>query len=312
MSELFRALAALAEPPTGETARLAGALDLGPPPSADEYTRLFVFQLYPYASVYLGPEGMLGGEARDRVAGFWRALGQPPPAEADHLAVMLALYARISEFEEGEAEESRRDGWRRARRAFFWEHLLSWLPFYLLKLSDLCEPRPASGPSPERRDADDARGRGDEAASFYQRWAELLGRALREEATRVGPQETLSAHLRAAPPVADPRVHGADEFLQTLLAPARSGLILTRADLARAARRLDLPARAGERKFILKSLLSQDPAALLGWLKHEADHAAERHRREHVWLGPVARAWEQKARAASTLLHSVSVADVDA
>ncbi|HYP52965.1 MAG TPA: hypothetical protein VEQ42_05460, partial [Pyrinomonadaceae bacterium] len=61
MSELFRALAALAEPPTDETARVAHALSLGPPPSADEYARLFVFQLYPYASVYLGPEGMLGG-----------------------------------------------------------------------------------------------------------------------------------------------------------------------------------------------------------------------------------------------------------
>ena len=284
MSELLRALGALAEPPAGETARLAEALGLGPPPSADEYTRLFVFQLYPYASVYLGAEGMLGGEARDRVAGFWRALGQTPPAEADHLALMLALYARLAEFEAGEPEESRREVWRRARRAFLWEHLLSWLPFYLDKLSELA-----------------AHGSG-EAAPFYRRWAELLTRALEAEAAHVGPQDALAAHLREAPALADPRDAGADEFLRTLLAPARSGLILTRADLTRAARRLELTARAGERKFVLKSLLAQDPGGLLAWLRHEADDAAERHRRQHPWLGPVARAWEQKARAASALL----------
>jgi hypothetical protein len=33
----------------------------------------------PYAAVYLGAEGGFGGEAADRVAGFWRAIGVPPP-----------------------------------------------------------------------------------------------------------------------------------------------------------------------------------------------------------------------------------------
>ena len=112
--ELFRALAALAEPPDrAGVERLAAALGLGDLPAASEHTEVFVFQLAPYASVYLGAEGMLGGEARDRVAGFWRALGQAPPAEADHLTLMLALYARLSEFEAGEADAARRAGWRR-------------------------------------------------------------------------------------------------------------------------------------------------------------------------------------------------------
>ncbi|HEX8421973.1 MAG TPA: hypothetical protein VF634_01095, partial [Pyrinomonadaceae bacterium] len=60
--ELFRALAVLAEPPVPESARVADALALGALPEASEYTEVFVFQLYPYASVYLGAEGMLGGE----------------------------------------------------------------------------------------------------------------------------------------------------------------------------------------------------------------------------------------------------------
>jgi len=53
--EILRPLAVFAEPPRRpEVARLAELLDLGEPPSLSEYTETFVFQLYPYASVYLG------------------------------------------------------------------------------------------------------------------------------------------------------------------------------------------------------------------------------------------------------------------
>src|SRR5215210_4388447 len=167
--ELFRALAMFAEPSVEGSARVAEALELGQLPAESDYTETFLFQLYPYASVYLGAEGMMGGEARDRVAGFWRALGQTPPAEPDHLAVMLALYARLVEMEEGEGDRVRREGWRGARKAFLWEHLLCWLPVYLSKL--------------------------DEAASpFYRGWGRLLAQGLIEEAKVMGRQSQLPLH----------------------------------------------------------------------------------------------------------------------
>ena len=72
--ELLRVLAVLAEPPSPEYARVAEAAGLGPAPTASEHGDVFLFQLYPYASVHVGAEGMMGGEARDRLAGFWRAL----------------------------------------------------------------------------------------------------------------------------------------------------------------------------------------------------------------------------------------------
>ncbi|MCA1592047.1 MAG: molecular chaperone TorD family protein [Acidobacteria bacterium] len=279
--ELFRALAVLAEPPDGaEAARVAEALGLGTPPGASEYTEAFIFQLYPYASVYLGAEGMLGGEARATIAGFWRALGQTPPTEADHLSVLLALYARLVELEEGERDERRRAGWRGARRALLWEHLLSWLPAYLSKLAGITPP-------------------------FYRRWGELLTAALMEEAEAVGRQELLSTHLREAPPLVDPRVAGAEDFLQSLLAPARSGMILTRDDLNRAARRLGLGSRIGERKFILKALLGQDARATLGWLAEEADGWATLHQKYRAPLGAVAEWWEERARDAAALLDEL-------
>ena len=275
--ELFRALASLVEPPSESAARVAEALGLGPVPGAAEHTETFVFQLYPYASVYLGAEGMMGGEARDRVAGFWRAMGQTPPAEADHLSVMLALYARLCELEEGAGEARGREGWRGARKAFLWEHLLSWLPAYLAKLDEI-------------------------SADFYRGWGRVLAAALAEEAAGVGRQESLPAHLREAPPVADPRESAADEFVASLLAPARSGVIVVRADLARAARELELGTRPGGRAFVLKSLLGQDARAALGWLAREAEGWAARHARARDSYGETAAAWERRARLSARLL----------
>lgn len=281
--ELFRALAVLAEPPTEEASHITEALELGPAPSESEYTDLFIFQLYPYASVYLGAEGMLGGEARDRIAGFWRALGQTPPAEADHLSVLLALYARLVELEEDESDALGREGWRRARKAFLWEHLLSWLPVYLTKVDDVATP-------------------------FYRRWSEVLMAALLEEARIVGQQQQLALHLREAQGLADPRSAETEDFLQSLLTPARSGMILVRSDLSRAAQSLKLGLRLGERKFVLKTLLGQDAGGMLEWLAAEASGWATRHRKHAATLGQTATAWEHKAVATAALLRELKPA----
>ena len=266
--ELFRALAVFAEPPSKESAGIAVALELGALPDASEYTETFAFQLYPYASVYLGAEGMLGGEARDTIAGFWRALRQTPPPEPDHLAVMLALYAHLFELEANETDDARRESWRRARRAYLWEHLLSWLPAYLTKLKEIASP-------------------------FYRRWGETLLDALCEEARAMGEPQQLSLHLRRESwGLVDPREGATTDFLQSLLSPARSGMILVRSDLSRAARTLELGLRVGERKYVLESLLAQDARGVLDWLAREATGWSERHRRLRDTLGETARAWE--------------------
>jgi TorA maturation chaperone TorD len=279
--ELFRALAVLVEPPDRPgVARVAEALGLGELPEASAYTDLFVFQLYPYASVYVGAEGMLGGEARDRVAGFMSAIGDDVPAEPDHLALLLGAYAGLCEAERGERDERRRERVRGARRALLWEHLLSWLPVYLDKVGRV-------------------------APRFYRHWAETLGAALDAEAAELGAQPELPLHLREAPALADPRAAAAEEFLQTLLAPARSGLVLVRDDLARAARELGTGVRAGERLFALRSLLGQDAAGTLSWLAREAEawHSLHRHRR--AAHGRVAEWWAARAASTADLLREL-------
>jgi len=259
--ELFRALAAYCEAPSPA---VAAALEL-PLPSAADHAELFSFQLYPYASVYAGAEGMLGGEAADRVAGFWRAAGVTPPAEADHLAALLGLYAALAG-EEGERA-------RHVRHAVLWEHLLSWLPAWLARLAEIA-PRP------------------------YIAWGTLLQTALQAEAEELGPPAALPLHLRLAP---------APGGVEALLAAVRSGVVLVRADLARAARELGLGLRQGERRFALQSLLGQDAAAVLDWLAQEARRQAALHRSlAQVWR-PVTDHWATRAEVTAGELSRLAV-----
>jgi TorA maturation chaperone TorD len=289
--ELWRALGALAETPRPELQAIADLLELGPLPSRAAHGELFLFQLYPYASVYLGAEGMMGGEAEDRIAGFWRALGQAPPPRPDHLPMMLGLQARLGELEEEAATgattaaSGAAERWRHARAAFLWEHLLSWLPVFLGKLLAL-----------------------DKAVDpFYMRWAAMLREAMREETARLHPPPHLPLHLRAAPAgMEDPRTGGSDPFLRSLLTPVRSGTILIRADLARAASDLGLALRPDARREALASMIEQDAAAMLGWLAAEATAWATRHQPDLHATPSLARFWRDRAKAAASLLRELA------
>ena len=273
--ELFRALGCLLEEPSAANARFCELLDLGPPPTPAEHTEVFVLQLYPYASVYLGVGGQLGGEARDHIAGFWRVLGEEPAQEPDHLALLLATYARLLDLE---SEDSlHREQWRHARLAFLSEHLLSWLPVYLDKLEGLDSP-------------------------FYAGWAKLTREALLTAAQDLPAATSLPLALRSAPALSDPRVDGGKAFLSSLLSPVESGWILTRTDLARAAAALELGLRRGERRFQLEVLLGQNDAGMLGWLAEEATAASRRHQALGFPSGPF---WAERAATSATLLSGL-------
>lgn len=279
--ELIRALATLAEPPHPAHASIARALDLPELPRPADHTELFLFQLYPFASFHVGAEGMLGGEAADRVAGFWRALGREAPGEPDHLSALLGLYAGLADAEAREPAGPGRVLRRESRKALLWEHLLSWLPPYLHAVRQIAHP-------------------------FYRRWAELLRAALLSEAAELGAPDRLPLHLRDAPLLEDPRIGGGGVFLSQLTAPVRTGMLLTRADLARCANDLGLGRRAGERRFVLKALLSSSPEAALDWLAGEAARWRTTHERYCTEAEAVSRFWASRADAAHRLLVELS------
>lgn len=271
--ELVRALGSMADAGGPGMIRVARALGLEAPLDPADHTELFTFQLPPYASIYLGPEGMLGGEARDRIAGFWRATGGTPPAEPDHLTVLLSAHSSLVE---GEAESgaSDRASWRRLRHAFFWEHLASWLFAYLRRVDEVA-------PAP------------------YRRWGSLLADVLRAEADTLGPPTRLPLHLRTAGSALDEEDGAA--VLDAVLAPARSGIILTRRDLARAADQIGLGLRVGERRYILKAFFDQAPDATAAWLAGEAARQARRQGSAEA-IPLITEHWKDRARATAARL----------
>jgi TorA maturation chaperone TorD len=280
VTDLFRALGAACEPPEAAHGPLAAALGLPPPPDQSAYTACFLFQLYPFASVYLGAEGMLGGEARDRVAGFWRALGLVPPPEPDHLPALLGLYAELADNESAERDALRRSALRDARRALLWEHLVSWLPPYLDRVTEIAHPH-------------------------YKAWAALLREALVDEIASLGALPRLPLHFREAPP--PPRadaIASLDDLLSAVLAPARSGMIIVRADLKRAGQELGFGTRAGERRFMLKGLMEANPKGTLRWLEVEARRATARHGAAET--SSVSAYWAERAEASALCLASLA------
>ncbi len=218
----------------GERQRqLASALGL-PAWSGAEHTRLFVLELPPYASIHLSPDGKLGGEAADRVAGLWRTLGALPPPDVDRIEAILGLYCTL-----GRAAQSAPDGLsatrlEHLRSTVLFEHISPWAPGYLEAVAD------AGG----------------------ERWARLAMRALEREAQASAPGGPLALALREAPEAIHAEL-SRDELLDALVAPLRCGFVLSLGDLERAAPRLGVGLRRGERRFALKAMLEAvagDPA----------------------------------------------------
>jgi len=263
--ELLRALGAVADNPA-DASRASRALAL-PGPDRAGHTEVFVLNCPPYASVYLGAEGGLGGEASDRVAGFWRAIGLTPPADPDHLAALLGLYASLGEAAQDSRRPATAGALTRARYALLTEHLWPWLPGYLDAVADLGIPALAD-------------------------WARLTGQALLAE-YQPHQDSQLPLAQRAAPPALSAGCTPGD-LAGALTAPVRSGFILTRRRLAAGAADAGAGHRIGERRFTLRAMIEQAPAAMLSWLGAEAARWSRRHA---AWApsDPAQQWWAQRA-----------------
>ncbi len=287
-----------------ELLRALGSIALEIPPASDpacealglpaweryEHTNVFVLDLPPYASVYLGGEGGLGGTVADAAGGVWRAMGLVPPDEPDHLGALLALYAHLGESTARCATRAAADRLGHFRRVLLWEHLWTWCPSYLAALG---------ASSPERSPAN--------------AWAGLLGTALEREASLSEAPSVLPASLGEAPaPISvDPSL---DELLDTLTATVRSGFIVTFTDLSAAAKQVGVGLRRGERRFALRSMLEQDPGGTLSWLAEHARLWESRHNAASSGSdgtqgpgGIINKWWAERAGRTAAVLEALAV-----
>jgi len=265
--ELVRALGAVALTPPPRNAAVCRAVGL-PVPTGAEHTSVFVLGAPPHAAIHLGPEGKLGGEGFDRVAGFWRALQLRPPEDADHVGALLMLYAELGIAETNAKGEQHRQHLRRSRCALFHEHLWSWAPGYLDAVQSLGV-RPLG------------------------RWAELTMQALRAELADAELPDLLPLALREA---ADPlSAQGSlDEALDAIVTPVRTGVVLTQRDLREGARSAGVGFRRGERRYALRAMMQQDATATLEWLLGHSRAWVDVHDRSGD--DPTSRWWQQRAR----------------
>lgn len=278
--ELYRALGSLIEPPAPEHVRLARALGLPAVPAAEQHAAVVAFQRHAYASVYLGGEGLIGGEVRDRVEGFRRALGLEEAGHAaDHLAALLSHLALLETWRRDETGLARQALLSQARDTLAWEYVLSWRPPYLASFRQCGSP-------------------------FYEAWAVLSGRALDALCDEIDPPARLPEALRAAPAFPDMREAGVDEIVSAVLAPARSGMIVLRDDLVRMARIVGAAARATDRRTWLRGLLEQAPQEAVGWLAGHARRWAGRM--EGARPRRVAQWWSGRARRAAEALEQAA------
>ena len=271
--ELLRALGSVVLTPPPGNEPVWHALGLAPATGA-EHTEVFVLGLPPHAAIYLGEEGKLGGEGLDRVGGFWRALGLNAPEDADHLGALLMLYAELGLAELTAGNERSAEQLRTSRQALLHEHLWPWLPAYLRAVSDL-------------------------RVSTLAEWASLTLAAVIEEHEHSTPAPLLPLALREAPAPLSAE-DSVDELLDALVAPIRSGVVLSQRDLQAGAAVAGVGFRRGERRYALRAMLEQDAPATLGWLAERARAWTEIHR-EHG-DDPTTAWWRARAESTATVL----------
>lgn len=277
--DIIKALGELAEAPGPDQIRTARVLGLPGEPSRAEYTDLFVVQLYPYASLYLSPEGRLGGQVQDHIAGFWRVLRQPVPRDPDHIATLFSTYSQLMHSTHAGEEPYMQDLRRQMRHAFLWEHIASWILPYVARVRELGSPA-------------------------YRGWGALLLDAIEAEVTQAGQPAMLPLHLRSAPML--PAQCDVAGLVSILFSPVTSGMILTRADLGRCARDLGLTIRIADRRYTLGTMLAQDAARVGGWLASEARRQAEHMHHTAPAFQAIAEHWAQRALTTAELIANAT------
>ncbi len=273
--------------------------------AAAAHQGLFGFQVFPYQSVFLGEDGLLGGTESERVRGAHRTAGYAPGAAADdpdHLAHELALLSFLCGAEadahaDGRAEKAAVA--RRQQAAFLRDHLLWWLPLFVPAVARQGDGVYAALAGltwalviDHWQDVGAGRSASEDAHWAGTNWAGPAGRSASEDAhsaamdpvgggAALGAGASEDAHWAvtnlggsgaARGAGASEDAHwaamnsaggddgamgaGAGRWLAAhLLLPVRSGLFVSRADLARCARQAGLPHGFGDRRQMAATLL---------------------------------------------------------
>ncbi len=227
-----------------ELPALAQALELlgeafDPDQAAADHFQLLGYNVFPYESAFLAPDASLGGAVSAGVFAFYQELGLSRidrPESPDHISLELGCLAFLASAEaearqDGQPSQARR--MQALQRRFLDEHLLGWLPGLALAI----------------------RGQGQ---TFYTALVELtmdLAVAHRRDLEDISGAPGWGFRLPPPPSLLEDDRTGLKEIARYLLTTAWSGLYLSREQIARLARRRQLPRGFGDRRVMLSDLL---------------------------------------------------------
>lgn len=224
------------------------AAALGPAPAdfddlAAAHQQILGFDVFPFQSIFLDDSGLLGGAETDRVLESYAAAGfnfVTADSAGDHVGHQLAFLAFLC----GAEADAWEDGLAsigasmRSRQANFLRgHLLRWIVPFVLAVKQ-------------------------QGHLFYASLADLTLSQVADHAANLGgsvPVDLLAeAALFVLPAPADllaDEKTGLKDIAEYLLRPVHSGLTLSRDDLTRLGRSLDLPRGFGDRVQMLTNLM---------------------------------------------------------
>ena len=274
-----RALAAAREVPS-----LAPHLD-EPAALAPEYTDLFLLNVYPYGTAFIDPSGELNGPAAWRTARRYEDRGFRPPelfevGAPDHVGLCLGF---LEHLERGGQEDVELTA-----------SFLEWIPVCCLAV----EREPSAHP-------------------FYEALAAATRRRLLENIPQPEPVSRASEREGSVPPGGNPQEDdeevGLSQIVRFFLAPARSGLFLSRARLGQVANAAGMRLPFGSRFDVARMLfqaageggkvpmvLERLAAELTLW-----ETAYRAWSAEHPRWGPLAARWLHRTAEARRVIEGM-------
>lgn len=239
--------------------------------AADHYA-VFGLDVFPFAGSYLDADGLTGGRAADAAYAFYEEAGLTVSASgesADHLSTELALLEYLTATEANalrnrtspDPNPSEADRARARQLRFLKAHVFTWLPPFLEALSrqddpfyralgeltldlvlDHCE---ALGKRHGARDAAASEGLDPEPTP----------RSKADTPRSAADDENETADDISADDLLDRERTGLGDIAAFLATPAKSGLCLSRGDIAAMSRSEELPRGFGSRAQTLTNLL---------------------------------------------------------
>jgi TorA maturation chaperone TorD len=204
--------------------------------AAADHQHLFGFNLFPYESIFLDPEGLLGGEVTNTVLRRYQQAGFPVDTVAispDHLGHELHFLAFLC-WSEADAWEDDSPAvaleMQRQQGDFLQVHLLRWLLPVVLATRQ-------------------------QGQSFYVALADLTLNLIHHHYTSARYAKDNLYLLPTSPPLLENEKTGLKEIAAYLMTPVYSGIYLSHDDVSHLARQQYLPRGWGSRAQMLLTLL---------------------------------------------------------